>query len=119
MNGFRDRVAIVTGGTRGVGREIVLDLARRGTRVAFSYQRSDDLARTLEKETASLGVPAPEGSDFGDLGFCAQLCDCNEDCANQDFVCLPVGGLDTVAGRAGACGPPTSASRNPVGIPCQ
>jgi hypothetical protein len=62
---------------------------------------------------------ASEGSDFGDLGFCGQLCDCNEDCSNLDFVCSPVAGLDRVAGRMGACGPPSTASGSPVGIPCR
>ena len=93
MNGFHDRVAIVTGGTRGVGREIVLDLVRRGTRVAFSYQRSDDLARTLERETASLGEPA--------LGIRA---DVRDYAAATTLVATTrdrLGGLDFVVNNAG------------------
>src|SRR5262249_6391646 len=31
-------------------------------------------------------------SDLDDLGFCAQLCDCNDDCRDPDFVCNSVQG---------------------------
>ena len=36
---FEGRSAIVTGGTRGIGKAIVLELARRGTNVAFNYSK--------------------------------------------------------------------------------
>ena len=55
MKGFEDRVAIVTGGTRGIGRAIVLDLVRRGAIVAFNYRSRSDLAQSLEEEAARLG----------------------------------------------------------------
>jgi 3-oxoacyl-[acyl-carrier protein] reductase len=55
---FADKVAIVTGGTRGIGREIVLELARRGCHIAFNFQRSNDLAEKLTHEVEELGVKA-------------------------------------------------------------
>ena len=37
-----DRVVLVTGGSRGLGRGICRVLAREGARVAFTYSRSDE-----------------------------------------------------------------------------
>jgi len=53
-----NKTAIVTGGTRGIGRAIVLELAKNGCNVAFNYSKSDDLANELLKEIEALGVKA-------------------------------------------------------------
>src|SRR5919112_3297722 len=53
---FSGRAAIVTGGTRGIGRAIVLELARRGADVAFNYAKSAEAAESLKAELESLGV---------------------------------------------------------------
>lgn len=58
MKDFADQVAIVTGGARGIGRGIVLELARRGCHVAFNFQRSTELAEKLKHEVEGLGVKA-------------------------------------------------------------
>lgn len=55
---FEGRSAIVTGGTRGIGKEIVLELARRGANVAFNYSKSADEAERLKAEVEALGVQA-------------------------------------------------------------
>ena len=55
---MKDKTAIVTGGTRGIGRAIVLELARNGCNVVFNYSKSDDLANALVKEIEALGVKA-------------------------------------------------------------
>lgn len=55
---FSGRSAIVTGGTRGIGRAIVLELARRGANVAFNYSKSADEAERLRAEVEALGVKA-------------------------------------------------------------
>ncbi len=49
------KVAIVTGGTRGIGREIVLMLAREGADVAFTYLKSGQEAEKLVNEVKGLG----------------------------------------------------------------
>ncbi len=49
------KVAIVTGGTRGIGREIVLMLAREGADVAFTYLKSVQEAEELVREVKGLG----------------------------------------------------------------
>src|SRR5215213_9042625 len=55
---FAGRAAIVTGGTRGIGRAIALELAQRGADVAFNYAKSAEAADVLKSEIESLGVRA-------------------------------------------------------------
>ncbi len=55
---LKGKVAIVTGGTRGIGRAIALELARSGIDVAFSFLKSADKAKELEGELSKLGVKA-------------------------------------------------------------
>ncbi len=55
MGPLSGRVAIVTGGTRGIGRAIVLALCRAGADCAFTYARNGSLAEALAKEVRDLG----------------------------------------------------------------
>ena len=47
------RIALVTGGTRGIGRAISLVLKEAGARVAANYAANDDAANAFKDETAS------------------------------------------------------------------
>lgn len=90
---FEGRSAIVTGGTRGIGKAIVLELARRGCNVAFNYSKSADEAETLRTEVEGLGVKA----------YAAQ-CDVASTEASAEFVkaaTTELGGIDFLVNNAG------------------
>ncbi len=55
-----EKVAIVTGGSRGIGRAIVEDLARKGIKVIANYNQSEEKAKglreNLEKENIFIDI---------------------------------------------------------------
>ncbi len=61
---FRERVALVTGGGGGFGREIALGLAREGARVAVLDRNADGAAQTVEAIAAVGGEAAAASADI-------------------------------------------------------
>jgi 3-oxoacyl-[acyl-carrier protein] reductase len=74
MKLLENKVAIVTGGTRGIGKSIVMELAKAGANIVFTYVSSDEKARALEAEVAALNVKVKGyKSDAGDFNAAETL----------------------------------------------
>ena len=70
------KIAIVTGGSRGIGRACVLDLARHGAEVWFVYQSSQEAAEKLAAEVAEQGGTAhPVQADVRDFDRVQRIVD--------------------------------------------
>lgn len=84
------RRCLVTGGSRGLGREICIALAATGARVAFTYSRDDaDAAETREK----LGTEA--------LAFKGSVADAAHARKTVEEVVARWGGIDVLVNNAG------------------
>ena len=70
MKLLESKVAIITGGSRGIGKSICETFAQNGCNIAFTYNNSKDSAEALAKELNSTGIKAKsyksDASNFDD-----------------------------------------------------
>lgn len=90
---LEDKVAIVTGGSRGIGKAVAIELARNGANVAITYHQEDAKARQVVSQIEGLGRKA-----------LAQQCDAHDFQAVQQTVALvldQLGHVDILFNNAG------------------
>jgi 3-oxoacyl-[acyl-carrier protein] reductase len=90
---LRGRVAVVTGGSRGIGRAIAVALARQGANVAVCYREREEAGNETAAQVRQEGVTAVAGR-----------CDISDETAVGDFfdrVRAELGPIDILVNNAG------------------
>ncbi|MCD6011539.1 MAG: fabG [Flavipsychrobacter sp.] len=74
MKLLENKVALITGASRGIGEAIAQKFAEHGANIAFTYLSSEEKAKALEEKLAAMGVKAKGyKSDAGDFKAAEQL----------------------------------------------
>jgi NAD(P)-dependent dehydrogenase (short-subunit alcohol dehydrogenase family) len=92
MGKLQDRVALVTGGGRGIGRAIALAFAREGARVAVTARTAAELEEVVESVRAAGGSA---------LAVAADLSDCRAPRRVLDEVTGQLGAVEVLVNNAG------------------
>ncbi|MCW3123163.1 MAG: fabG [Flavipsychrobacter sp.] len=94
MKLLENKVALVTGASRGIGEAIAVKFAEHGASIAFTYLSSDEKAKALEDRLTALGVKAKGyKSDAGDYKAAEQLAnDVSKDFGTID-ICVNNAGI--------------------------
>jgi len=93
MKLLENKVAIITGASRGIGRAMAIRFAENGANVAFTYLSSIEKGQALEAELAAYGVKAKGyRSDASDFASAEQL---------VNDVVADFGGVDILVNNAG------------------
>lgn len=93
MKMLEGKNALITGGSRGIGRAIALTLAKQGANIAFTDLKYDDQAVSLEKELADLGVKAK--------GYASNAADYAQTGETVDSIAVEFGNIDILVNNAG------------------
>lgn len=93
MKLLQDKVALITGASRGIGKAIALRLAAEGADIAFTDLRNDENMQALVKELESLGVKAK--------GYASNAADTEETARTVAAVAEDFGRIDILVNNAG------------------
>ena len=58
MFNFKDKVALITGGSRGIGQATAIMFAEAGADVVINYQKDDKSADQVKEKCLTIGVKA-------------------------------------------------------------
>jgi 3-oxoacyl-[acyl-carrier protein] reductase len=93
------KIALITGGSRGIGAAIAKRLAADGAKVAITYSKGADAAEAVVKEIEREGAKA--------IAIQADAADSNAVKAAVDKTVAALGGLDILVNNAGTAVPKT------------
>jgi 3-oxoacyl-[acyl-carrier protein] reductase len=91
--GLEGRVALVSGGSRGIGAAICLALAEDGADVAINYRRDEDAARDVQRRIEALGRRARI--------YQAEVSDWEADQRMVEAIAADLGPVDILVNNAG------------------
>lgn len=80
------------------------------------FGSADDCAALGEDQPSACQFVSPGGT-IGDIGYCGELCDCNDECTAPSAICAAFADatLENVFGHLGSCAPAGAAGE---GLPC-
>jgi 3-oxoacyl-[acyl-carrier protein] reductase len=99
--GLEGRRAVVTGGTKGIGRAVVAELLSEGTSVAFCARHADEVKAAEAELRGSCGDEAGERV----FGFAADVTSAAEVARFVEEAASALGGIDVLVNNAGAAHP--------------
>ncbi|MBS3148690.1 SDR family oxidoreductase [Candidatus Woesearchaeota archaeon] len=98
MENITDKVALVTGASRGIGAAIAKALAKEGVKVVINDKHGGEEAKKLAEEIASYGLHAPFIAQ-ADVGYAVAVKQMFERVQNE------YGAVDLLVNNAGVMGP--------------
>ena len=93
MKLLEDKVALITGAARGIGKAIALELARNGADIAFTDLNRNEQMEATESEIAALGVKCK--------GYASNAADFTETHAVVGQILADFGKIDILVNNAG------------------
>ena len=93
MKLLENKVTLITGASRGIGKGLAMKFAENGSNIAFTYLSSDEKARALEIELMAFGIKAK--------GYKSNAADFNESATLIDAVVTDFGTIDVLINNAG------------------
>ncbi len=93
MRLLEEKVALITGASRGIGKAIALEFAKHGCNIAFTDMRRDENMEICEKELADMGVKA--------MGFASDASSFEDSAKLVEEVAKQFGRIDILVNNAG------------------